>query len=128
MSSTTRGSITGTFGMTMHVHDLGRVTKFWGSLGLDPQQLDADTASLPIPGSGPITLHRWQTACATNGGRPPGTVSGILLAVDDANAMCDRVGAAGGKVVTPPFRPETGGSWAVVADPDGNEFMVCAPK
>lgn len=122
------GSITGTFGMTMHVNDLGKVSKFWESLGLKPLFSDGDSAAFAVPGSGPITLHRWQSACQSNGGRPPGTVSGLMLSVDDAKAVTDRVTSAGGKVLAPPFPAPTGGQWAIVADPDGNEFMVCAPK
>lgn len=124
----TRGSITGTLAMTMHVHDLGKVSKFWEGLGLERLHADADVASFAVPGSGPIMLHRWQSACQANGGRPPGTVSGIMLHVDDAQAATERAAKAGGKVVAPPFPAPTGGHWAVVADPDGNEFMICAPK
>ena len=123
-----RGNITGTFGMTMHVHDLAKVTQFWNALGLKQLYADADLASLNVPGSGPLTLHRWQSSCAQNGGRPPGTVSGLMFAVDDAGAMCERVSAAGGKVLTPPFPVANGGTWAIAADPDGNEFMLCASQ
>lgn len=123
-----RGSITGTFAMTMHVHDLGTISKFWAALGLAPLHTDGEIALFGIPGSGPIMLHRWQSACQTHGGRPPGTVSGIMLNVDDAQAGVERVASAGGKVVTPPFPAPSGGQWAIVADPDGNEFMLCAPQ
>ena len=121
------GAITGTFGMTMHVHDLGKASKFWETLGLKPIHVDAEVALFAVPGSGPLMLHRWQSACQTNGGRPPGTVSGIMLSVDDAEAATARVASAGGKVVAPPFPAPSGGHWAVVADPDGNEFLLCAP-
>ena len=121
-----RGSITGTFAMTMHVHDLGKGSKFWEALGLKQLHSDADTTSFVVPGSGPLTLHRWQTACETNGGRPPGTVTGLMLTVDDATAATERIRNAGGTIIAPPFPAPTGGHWAVVADPDGNEFIVCA--
>lgn len=123
-----RGSITGTFGMTMHVHDLPRGAKFWEALGLKPLMVSEESAAFAVPNSGPISLHRWQSACQQNGGRPPGTVSGIMLAVDDAQAMCERVTSSGGRVVAPPFPAPSGGAWAVVADPDGNEFMVCSSR
>lgn len=42
--------------------------------------------------------------------------------------MCDRVNAAGGKVISPPFPGPNGGARAVAADPDGNEFMLCEAK
>lgn len=122
-----RGNITGTYGMTMHVHDLGKGSKFWESMGLKTLYATEEAAGFAVPGSGPISLHRWQSACQTNGGRPPGTVSGIMLMTDDARAACDRVVAAGGRVVAPPFPAPAGGFWSVVADPDGNEFMLCQP-
>lgn len=121
------GAITGTFGMSMHVHDLARVSRFWESMGLKLLGTSDEAAAFAVPGSGPISLHKWQSACATNGGRPPGTVSGIMLATDDAKAACERVAKAGGKVLAPPFPAPIGGSWAIAADPDGNEFMLCEP-
>lgn len=122
-----RGSITGTYGMTMHVNDLHRGVKFWESVGLKPLLITEDAAAFAVPNSGPITLHKWQSACQTSGGRPPGTVSGLMLATDDAAAACARVAEAGGKVLAPPFPAPPGGFWSVVADPDGNEFMLCQP-
>ena len=124
-----RGAITGTFGMTMHVNDLAKTSKFWESLGLRSIYATDEAAGFAVPNSGPISLHKWQSACQQNGGRPPGTVSGIMLSVDDAKAVADRVTSAGGRVVAPPFPAPSGqGHWAILADPDGNECMVCAPS
>lgn len=113
--------------MTVHVHDLAANTRFWEQVGLTLGEADAESASFDIPGSAPLTLHAWDSMCAKNGGRPPGTVSGIMFGVDDAQAICDRVARSGGRVTAPPFPGPTGGSWAVIADPDGNEFFMCAP-
>ena len=123
----TRGMITGTVGMTIHVNDMEQAKRFWEALGLKVEGSDGALVRLAIPGSAPITLHTWNSVCATNGGRPPGTVTGLMLAVDDASAACARVTQAGGRIVAPPFTPWSGGMWAIVADPDGNEFIVCAP-
>lgn len=122
------GAIKGTAGMTMHVNDLDASARFWEQLGLARGNVDEESAALEIPGSAPLALHKWGSMCAENGGRPPGTVSGLMFDVDDAQAACDRVVRAGGRVTAPPFPGPTGGTWAVVADPDGNEFFVCAPS
>lgn len=121
------GQILGTYAMTLHVHDLARAARFWEALGLAPSGGNEEVFNFAVPDSGPLSLHRWQSACATNGGRPPGTVSGLMLATDDAKAACERVAKAGGQVIAPPFPAPAGGMWAVAADPDGNEFMLCAP-
>ncbi|MFP5356529.1 MAG: SRPBCC domain-containing protein [Gemmatimonadota bacterium] len=122
------GGITGTFGMTVHVHDLTKAGRFWEALGLRVDGADGEVIRFVVPGSGPLTLHKWESACASNGGRPPGTVSGLMFGVDDASAACARVEQGGGRIVAPPFPSPGGGTWAVVADPDGNEFMLCAPS
>lgn len=111
--------------MTMHVHDLKKVADFWGALGLEREDATDESVSFTLPGSAPLTLHAWSSQCATNGGRPPGTVSGLMLATRDTKAACDAVKMAGGAIVAPPFPGPGGGRWAVAADPDGNEFMLC---
>lgn len=124
----TKGAITGTVGMTIHVHDVRRATAFWERMGLVVGSASDDFVTLTIPKSGPLMLHKWQSACAHNGGRPPGTVSGLMLAVDDAAAACARVEKAGGRTEMAPFpAPDGSGTWVMVSDVDGNEFVVCAP-
>lgn len=120
--------IRGTAAMTLHVHDLDRAAAFWRALGLEGDaEPGGEAVSFAIPGSGPLTLHRWQSQCAENGGRPPGTVSGLMFDTADVEAACREVGRSGGRVVDAPFPGPDGGRWAVAADPDGNEFFLCGP-
>lgn len=120
--------ILGTKAMTIHVHDLGKVAAFWEALGLTrDEEGGGEAASFAIPGSAPLMIHKWQSQCAANGGRPPGTVTGLMLSTPDVEAACAQATKAGGQVVDPPFPGPDGGRWAVAADPDGNEFFLCGP-
>lgn len=120
--------IDGTYAMTMHVDDLERARSFYGKgLGLEEAFANEEALTFAVPNSPPLTLHKWQSSCKERGARPPGTVSGIMLLCADPNAACKEIEAAGGKVTEAPFKGPFGTLWATVADPEGNEFMLCEP-
>lgn len=59
-------------------------------------------------------------------GRQVGGRVGFFLQVDDTDAVCERVVAAGGRVVGP-LRDETYGRVAVIRDPWGNHWDLLGP-
>lgn len=118
--------IIGTEAMSMHTNDMAKARRFYTEgLGLEEAFAtpDDELVVFDVPNSGPIALHEW-SQCQETGGRPPGTVSGIILQCDDVMGVEDRIEAAGGKVTAGPDKGPTGKRFVVVADPDGNEMIV----
>ena len=65
------------------------------------------------------------------GGREPGTVSGIVFSHHNPVAACAEISRRGGKVTDPPHEIHPPGftvTLAVIADPDGNEFVLRSPR
>ncbi|MCI4372540.1 MAG: VOC family protein [Thermoplasmata archaeon] len=61
------------------------------------------------------------------GGREPGTVSGIILQHHDPRAAVEEIRRRGGTITVEPMEvPGPGGVIvrAAIADPDGNEFVI----
>jgi predicted enzyme related to lactoylglutathione lyase len=57
-------------------------------------------------------------------GRPPGTVSGIVLYVEDVVLAANEITRRGGRIVDPAEKTDYGALFATVADPEGNEFLL----
>jgi predicted enzyme related to lactoylglutathione lyase len=60
-------------------------------------------------------------------GREPGTVSGVVFSHPDPTSACEEFKRRGGNVTVEPTLVELPGAKfvrAVVADPDGNEFLI----
>ena len=60
-------------------------------------------------------------------GREPGTVSGVVFSHPDPAAACEEFKRRGGTVTVEPTVVELPGAKfvrAVIADPDGNEFLI----
>jgi GTP cyclohydrolase II len=57
-------------------------------------------------------------------GTPPGGRCSIVFGVTDIEEFCREAVAAGARMVVKPVRQHWGGINAVVADPDGNEFIL----
>lgn len=120
--------IDGLQSVTVHVTDLARSRQLYGTvLGLEEI---SSTPSAPrliyaLPGTGTRLLMHIPTP--EEGGRAPGTVSGILLSCRDPVAACEEIRRRGGTVTSEPWTIERGGTTivrAVFADPDGNEFVL----
>jgi predicted enzyme related to lactoylglutathione lyase len=69
---------------------------------------DAAGLGEPPEGDDPARAARWNT----------------YIAVDDADAVGDRIGAAGGRVLEGPSDAGEGGRWAACADPLGVRFRL----
>ncbi|HKV90721.1 MAG TPA: VOC family protein [Thermoplasmata archaeon] len=120
--------IEGLEGVTVHVRDLARSRAFYsGVLGLQEVEgpPDSPRAAFRIPGtSALLSMHVMGEG---EGGREPGTVSGILFSHHDPAAAFAEIRKRGGTVVREPHTFEAAlGTVAlgVFSDPDGNEFVL----
>lgn len=124
-------TIEGLEAVTLHLRDIHKARKFYGEvLGLHELQFDgkAGRAVFAIPGT--TTTLRMHVYDADEGGREPGTVSGIVFSHHDPVAACAEISRRGGQVVEPPHTihpPGFTAILAVIADPDGNEFVLRSP-
>ncbi len=114
--------------VTIHVTDIQRARKFYSQvLGLKEVsfQANASRAAFAIPGtSTQLTMH---IQADGEGGRPPGTVSGLVFSHRDPVAACAEIRSRGGTIVDEPHEfsnPFATGVRASFADPDGNEFLL----
>jgi len=120
--------IEGMEAVTVHVRDIQRARKFYSEvLGLKEVSYlaAASRAAYAIPGTTTLlTMHIQQEG---EGGREPGTVSGIVFSHRDPKAACSEIRKRGGSIVNEPetFQNPIGTvTRGVFADPDGNEFVL----
>lgn len=120
--------IEGMEAVSIHVRDIHRARKFYGEvLGLKEVSYveKASRAAFAIPGTGvQLTMHIMGT---DEGGREPGTVSGIVFSHRDPVAACEEIRKRGGSIVNEPHtftNPFAKVTLGVFADPDGNEFVI----
>jgi predicted enzyme related to lactoylglutathione lyase len=109
--------------VTIHVKDLAKARAFYkDTLGL-PENYYApasDMAEYRLPG--PVALGIHQTFPGHTG-RPPGTVTGIVLAVDDVPGTVRALKKRGVAITDEPEKFDWG-TVATFADPEGNEYVV----
>jgi GNAT superfamily N-acetyltransferase/predicted enzyme related to lactoylglutathione lyase len=118
--------------VTVHVNDVKRSRPFYkDALGLTEIEYNEEfqRARYAIPGTSTLlTIHRQGEG---EGGRAPGTVSGIVFFHHDPFAAIAEIKRRGGTITNEPVTVERPGVVAytlgVVADPDGNEFVIRAP-
>lgn len=114
--------------VTVHVTDIQRARRFYSQvLGLKEvsYQEKASRAAFAIPGTHvQLTMH---IQAEGEGGRPPGTVTGLVFSHPDPVAACAEILRRGGSIVDPPMpfvNPFAKGVRGTFADPDGNEFVL----
>ena len=124
-------TIEGLEAVTVHVRDILKARKFYGEvLGLNELQFDGKVgrAVFAIPGTtAALRMHVYDPE---EGGRGPGTVSGIVFSHHDPVSACAEISRRGGHVTDPPHKINPPGftvTLAVIADPDGNEFVLRSP-
>jgi predicted enzyme related to lactoylglutathione lyase len=124
--------VVGTLGaVTVHVSDVARVRAFYrDALGLKELQYNEENqrAVYALPGVSTVLIAHRQGK--DEGGRPPGTVTGILFWHPDPRAAVEQIRSHGGTVtdeVATVERPGTTFTVGCVADPDGNEFVIRSP-
>jgi catechol 2,3-dioxygenase-like lactoylglutathione lyase family enzyme len=120
--------ITGLYAVTIHIRDIQKARAFYRDvLGLHELKFDekANRAVFTLPGTSTILSMHIQGP--GEDGREPGTVSGIIFSHPDPVAACDEIKRRGGSVVNEPRLIERPGAkfiLGVIADPDGNEFLI----
>lgn len=114
--------------VTVHIRDIARARRFYSEvLGLREASYvaKASRAAFEIPGTSTLlTMHPMGEG---EGGRDPGTVSGIIFSHPDPAAALAEIRRRGGAVVDEPRTyPTPLGvvTLGVFADPDGNQFVL----
>ncbi len=124
--------ISGLHGVSIHIRDIHSARTFYrDALGLKEVSFDGagNRAVFALPGTSTLlTMHIMGPG---EGGREPGTVSGIVFQNPDPVAACAELKRRGGTITVEPKVIEfPGGTFtrAVFADPDGNEFLITNRK
>jgi predicted enzyme related to lactoylglutathione lyase len=120
--------IEGMEAVTVHIRDIQRARTFY-SVVLGLREVSyipaASRAAYAIPGT--TTLLTMHVLGEDEGGREPGTVSGIVFSHHDPRAACSEIRKRGGSIVDEPvtFQAAMGTvTLGVFADPDGNQFVL----
>ncbi|MGC2288795.1 MAG: VOC family protein [Thermoplasmata archaeon] len=120
--------ITGLHAVTIHIRDIQRSRTFYREVfGLEELSFteSRNRAVFALPGTS--TLLTMHIQGPDEGGREPGTVTGLILGHPDPAAACEEIRRRGGVVANEARVVEFPGVkfvLAVVADPDGNEFVI----
>jgi len=122
------GLVRGLHSVTLHITSADKARTFYRDLlGLKELLYDDRANRLVFALPGTSTLLTMHVQGPTEGGREPGTVTGIVFAHPDPAAACRELVRRGGTVTVEPTTFETAiGTFvrAVIADPDGNEFLL----
>ncbi len=120
--------IEGMEAVTVHIRDIERARTFYSKvLGLREVSFlpKASRAAFAIPGT--TTLLTMHVLGESEGGREPGTVSGVVFSHRDPVSACAEIKRRGGTIVDEPetFPTALGTvTLGVFADPDGNQFVI----
>jgi catechol 2,3-dioxygenase-like lactoylglutathione lyase family enzyme len=120
--------VTGLHAVTLHIRDIQSARKFYQEvLGFKELNFDekGSRAVFALPGTS--TLLTMHIQAPGEEGRDPGTVSGIIFKHPDPAAACEEIRRRGGTVTVDPRGVDSPfGVFvrAVIADPDGNEFVI----
>lgn len=120
--------IEGLEAVSVHIRDIQRSRRFYSEvLGLKEVSFHekASRAAFAVPGT--TTLLTMHPMGENEGGREPGTVSGIVFSHRDPVAACEEIRRRGGSIVDEPHtftNPLGKVTLGVFADPDGNQFVI----
>lgn len=124
--------ITGLHAVTLHIRDIQKARAFYRDvLGLSELSFNekASRAVFALPGSS--TIMSMHIMAPGEEGREPGTVTGLVFSHPDPAAACEEIKRRGGTVTVEPNTVELPGAKfvrGVIADPDGNEFLISNRK
>jgi len=120
--------VTGLHAATIHIRDIHKSRTFYRDiLGLKEVSFNEarNRAVFALPGTTTfLTMH---IQSGDEGGREPGTVTGLILRHPDPVAAIAEIKRRGGTVANEPRVVEFPGVrfvLGVIADPDGNEFVI----
>ncbi len=120
--------VEGLHSVTLHIRDPAQSRGFYRDvLGLKELMYDEKAQRIVFALPETRTLLTMHVMRPEEGGREPGTVSGLVFRSSDPVAACREVVRRGGTVVlgpTPFDSPVGTFLRAVIADPDGNEFLL----
>jgi len=120
--------VAGLHAVTIHIRDAARARTFYRDvLGLKELIFDEKANRLVFALPETSTLLTMHIQAPGEEGRDPGTVSGVVFRHPDPVAACREIARRGGTITVEPRVVETAiGSFvrAVIADPDGNEFVL----
>lgn len=120
--------ISGLHAVTIHIQDTDKARTFYRDvLGLKELLFDEKASRLVFALPGTSTLLTMHIQGPGEEGRDPGTVSGVVFRTPDPVSACREIVRRGGTVTVEPKVIEARiGSFvrAVIADPDGNEFVI----
>jgi len=118
--------------VSVHIRDIKRARQFYREvLGLKEVSYSEEfsRAAFALPGTS--TLLTMHVQGPGEGGREPGTVSGVVFWHHDPFAALEEIRRRGGTITDEPHTVDRPGvvtyTLGVFADPDGNEFVVRAP-
>lgn len=115
--------------VTVHITDVEKARRFYGGvLGLRELAYEPERQRLvyELPNSTTrLTMHVMTDP--REGGRDPGTVSGLVFRHPEPGRAVEEIRRRGGAIVVEPMRMPWGLVRAVIADFDGNEFIVASP-
>lgn len=120
--------IEGLEAVSVHIRDIQRSRRFYSEvLGLKEVSFHekASRAAFAVPGT--TTLLTMHPMGENEGGREPGTVSGIVFSHRDPVAGCEEIRRRGGSIVDEPHtftNPLGTVTLGVFANPDGNQFVI----
>ena len=120
--------IAGLHAVTVHIRDIQKARTFYRDvLGFKELSFDekASRAVFALPGTS--TLLTMHIQAPGEEGRDPGTVSGVVFRHPDPRDACEEIRRRGGTVTVEAKVIELPGMKfvrAVIADPDGNEFVI----
>jgi predicted enzyme related to lactoylglutathione lyase len=119
--------IEGMEAVTVHIRDIQRARKFYSDvLGLKEVFYIPSASRAAYASPGTTTLLIMHVPGENEGGREPGTVSGVVFSHHDPKAACSEIRKRGGSIVDEPktFQAAIGTvTLGVFADPDGNQFV-----
>ena len=102
--------------------DSAKTSDFYAKL-FDWQMKPMGPATMIETGPGGIGGH------ITSLGHEPHNYVMVYVEVDDLKGYLDKAGELGGKTIVPPVKlPENQGSFAWMADPDGNVIGLWSPQ
>jgi predicted enzyme related to lactoylglutathione lyase len=120
--------VEGLSAVTIHVRDVEVARRFYRDvLGLHEAGFTEATGRAVFSFPGNPTALAMHVMRPGEGGREPGTVSGIVFLHHDPRAAIEEIRRRGGTITMEPTEvPGPGGTIvrAAVADPDGNEFLL----
>lgn len=123
---TSQPLLKGLSAVTVHITDVARSRRFYTEvLGLEEKEYQPERQRLvfAIPGTSAV-LSMHVITDPREGGRDPGTVSGVVFSHPDPAAALDAIRKGGGTVVAEAIKMPWGLVRGVFADPDGNEFIL----